>query len=104
MAKAPIDDPALTLEQISVLENELQKMDILKELADLLHLVLIVNSGERSSAIHVRALKEFVAFSKAIRSFQASAQASKSYWRGSAPPGVQIGHLIPICGGILLFK
>ncbi|EEH02584.1 predicted protein [Histoplasma capsulatum G186AR] len=60
--------------------------------------------GERASAIHVLALKEFVAFSKAIRSFQALLQAFKSHWRGSAPPGVQIGHLIPICGGILLFK
>lgn len=58
------------LKHISVLENELQKVDILKELADLLHLMLIVNPGERASAIHVLALKEFVAFSKAIRRYE----------------------------------
>jgi hypothetical protein len=66
MAKAFIDNPPLALKQISVLEDELRKMDMPTELMELLRLMLVVNSGERPSAIHVMASKEFLALEKAL--------------------------------------
>lgn len=66
VAKALADEPPPVLEQISVLEDEMQKADMLTELKDLLRLMLVVNSGERPSATHVLASKEFLALEKAL--------------------------------------
>ncbi|OJD12621.1 hypothetical protein ACJ73_09319 [Blastomyces percursus] len=66
LAKALIDDPPSALEKISVLQDELRKVDMPIELMNLLHFMLIVNSDERPSAFHVLASKEFLALEKAV--------------------------------------
>ncbi|OJD27702.1 hypothetical protein ACJ73_00912 [Blastomyces percursus] len=66
LAKALIDDPPSALEKISVLEDELRKVDMPIELMNLLHFMLIVNSDERPSAVHVLASKEFLDLEKAV--------------------------------------
>lgn len=66
VAKALIDEPPPTLEQISVLENEMLKADMLAELKGLLHLMLDVNSNERLSATHVLTSKKFLTLNEAL--------------------------------------
>ncbi|KAG5305526.1 hypothetical protein I7I50_05961 [Histoplasma capsulatum G186AR] len=68
VAKALIDNPPSALEQISVLEDELQKMNMPIQLMNLLHFMLIVNSDKRPSAIHVLTSNEFLALEKAVES------------------------------------
>ena len=50
-------EPAL--EEISFLEDKMQKMSILPELKDLLRCMLIVDPDQRPSAVEVLASKEF---------------------------------------------
>lgn len=66
VAKALIDDPPPELEQISVLEDEMLKADMLTVVKDLFHLMLVVSPGDRASATQVLASKEFLALDKAL--------------------------------------
>lgn len=66
LAKTLNEQTLQQLNQISVLEDEMLKVDMPTELRDLLQLMLVVNPDERPSATHVLASKEFLALDKAL--------------------------------------
>ncbi|KKZ61070.1 hypothetical protein EMCG_04314 [[Emmonsia] crescens] len=66
LAKALNERTLPQLCQMSVLEDEILKVDMPTELRDLLQLMLVVNPDERPSATHVLASKEFWALDKAL--------------------------------------
>lgn len=65
LARAFMDDPQAGLERISVLDDEMEKADMLTEVKDLLRLMLVADSSKRPSAAQVLASEGFLALEKA---------------------------------------
>lgn len=66
VAKAFVEEPPPALEQISCLEDELRKVDMIPELRDVLCLMLVINPTKRPSPTHVLTSKEFLALEKGL--------------------------------------